>query len=105
MKHETNPHKAVMNIVKLAQNPGSRIGLSRIKEILVDREIGLTLLSDGPFRRIKLGYGDFEDKLERMSDVSTYLKEKAGLDAMESIDLTNINRIVVKPMVEAGAQV
>lgn len=100
MKHETNPHKAVMNIVKLAQKPGSRISFGRVKEILVDRETGLTLSTDGPFRHIQLGYGQYEEKIERMVEVSTFLEQKADLHDLDSIDLNNINRVVVKPQAE-----
>lgn len=103
MKHETNPHKAVMNIVKLAQDPDGRLPLSQIKQILVDREIGLTLLADGPVRSIRLGYGDYGPKLDRLFDVRDYLKKQAGLVNFDTIDLHHINRIVVKPMAaEAG---
>lgn len=105
MKLETNPHKAVMNIVKLAQRPGGRISLTQIKEILVDREIGLTLQTDGPFKQIKLGYGKYEEKLDRMVEVSKFLEQKAGLHNMESIDLNNLTHVVVKPMAEEEAQV
>lgn len=97
MKHETNPHKAVMNIVKLAQEPGGRIPLSKIKQILVDREIGLSLLAGFPFKNIKLGYGNYDEKINRMFEVSDYLKKKADLVDMDTIDLHQINRIVVKP--------
>jgi cell division protein FtsQ len=103
MKHETNPHKSVMNIVKLAQDPDGRLPLSQIKQILVDREIGLTLLSEGPARTIRLGYGDYDPKLDRLMDVRNYLKQQADLVIFDSIDLNHINRIVVKPMAaEAG---
>ncbi|MBU1170399.1 MAG: FtsQ-type POTRA domain-containing protein [Proteobacteria bacterium] len=103
MKHETNPHKAVMNIIKLAQEPDSRIPLSQIKEILVDREIGLTLLANGPFKHIKLGYGDYDKKINRLIEVSTYLKKKADLVDLDSIDLHQINRIVVKPTAQEAS--
>ncbi|MFA6009132.1 MAG: FtsQ-type POTRA domain-containing protein [Desulfobacteraceae bacterium] len=97
MKNETNPHKAVMNIIQIAKVPDCSLPLSQIKQILVDREIGLTLLTSGNIRTVKLGYGNYEEKVRRMGDVSKFLKEKAKLDEIDTLDLHNLERIVVKP--------
>ena len=97
MKNETNPHKAVMNIIQLAKVPDSSLPLSQIKQILVDREIGLTLLTSGSIRTVKLGYGDYGEKVRRLGEVSKFLKEKARLQEIDTLDLHNLERIVVKP--------
>lgn len=97
MKNETNPHKAVMNIIQIAKVRDCSLPLSQIKQILVDREIGLTLLTSGNIRTVKLGYGDYEEKVRRMGEVSKFLKEKAKLEEIDTLDLHNLERIVVKP--------
>lgn len=97
MKNETNPHKAVMNIIQIAKVPDCSLPLSQIKQILVDREIGLTLLTSGNIRTVKLGYGDYDKKVKRMGEVSKFLKEKAKLNEIDTLDLHNLERIVVKP--------
>lgn len=97
MKNETNPHKAVMNIIQIAKVPDCSLPISQIKQILVDREIGLTLLTSGNIRTVKLGYGDYEEKVRRLGEVSRFLKEKARLDEIDTLDLHNLERIVVKP--------
>ncbi len=97
MKNETNPHKAVMNIIQIAKVPDSSLPLSQIKQILVDREIGLTLLTSGSIRTVKLGYGEYGEKVRRLGEVSKFLKEKARLEEIDTLDLHNLERIVVKP--------
>ncbi len=97
MKHETSPHKAVMNIIQIAKVPDSSLPLSQIKQILVDREIGLTLLTSGHIRTVKLGYGDYTEKMRRLREVSRFLKEKARLEDIDTVDLLNLERIVIKP--------
>jgi cell division protein FtsQ len=97
MNKETNPHKAVMNIIRIAKVPDSSLPLSKIRQILVDREIGLTLLTSGNIRTVKLGYGDYEEKVRRLGEVSKFLKEKARLEEIDTLDLLNLERIVVKP--------
>ena len=97
MKNESNPHKAVMNIIKLAKAPDSGLPINQIKRILVDREIGLTLMTSGAAKIIKLGYDNYPDKIIRLNQVLKYLNEKAHVLNVDTIDLHNINRIVVKP--------
>ena len=99
MKNETNPHKAVMNIIQLAKGPETGLPLSQIKQILVDREIGLTLLTSGNIRTVKLGFENYEEKFRRMGEVSRFLKDKAKLEEINILDLQNLERIVVKPAV------
>jgi len=86
-----------MNIIQIAKVPDCSLPLSQIKQILVDREIGLTLLTSGSIRTVKLGYGDYEEKVRRMGEVSKFLKEKAKLNEIDTLDLHNLERIVVKP--------
>jgi hypothetical protein len=75
--------------------------LSQIKQILVDREIGLTLLTNGTAKTIKLGYDDYPEKIIRLNEVLKYLNEKAHVNSINTIDLHNINRIIIKPAVQA----
>ena len=73
-----------------------------IKKIQVDREIGLTVyIPDHETNRIKtvkLGYNDYSGKYSRLKNVLFYIKNRQYFSDFESIDLNNLNRIVVNPV-------
>jgi len=96
------PFDAVMNFLKLGKKPGGFLSNRLIKRVHVDREIGLTLhmpdLESDRIKTIKLGYHDYPDKIERLSAILFFLKRDKSIADFDSIDLNNINRIVVNPV-------
>ncbi|MBL7178716.1 MAG: FtsQ-type POTRA domain-containing protein [Desulfobacterales bacterium] len=95
------PFDAVINVLQLAQTPESVLPISFIKRIQVDRDIGLTIYApdfeSGLIKAIKIGYHDYPSKYAGLKDVLVYLKKRPEFSQLESIDLNNLNRIVVQP--------
>jgi len=104
VKGETRspPFDAVMNILQLGQKTESILPCSAIKNIQVDREIGLTIYAprfeSGRINSIKIGYHDYPSKYAGLENVLIYLKTRPEISRLESIDLNNLNRIVVHPV-------
>jgi cell division protein FtsQ len=99
------PFDSVMKILGLGQNSGSVLPCSLIKRIHVDREMGLTIYAFDHIREIKIGYNDYPNKYAMLEDVLFYLKKNGGFSRLESIDLNNLNRIVVNPAkIESAAK-
>ncbi len=95
-----NPFDAVMDVLMLGRSPGCTVPNSSIKEIRVDRKLGLTLYAYKEVKIIKLGYNKYSEKYTLLKKVMSYLKHKKNSDFHNfiSIDLNNLNRIVVNPV-------
>jgi cell division protein FtsQ len=92
------PFNAVMKILALGEEPKSILPYESIKRIDVDREMGLTIYAFDHIREIKIGYNDYPSKYEMLKDVLFYMKKNDSFSHLESIDLKNLNRIVVNPV-------
>ena len=104
-KSRSIPYNAVMNILELGQKPESVIPIKIINRIHVDREIGLTVYAFDRIKAIKIGYDDYTDKYAKLKNVLLFLKKGDGFSHLESIDLNNLNRIVVNPIrIESPAE-
>lgn len=90
--------KAVMDILELGRRPDAPLPLAMIKRIEVDREIGLTVSAfDGP-KTIRLGYGDYGVKIDRLERLIGYLKASGRFDEFAAIDLNSPERAVAVPV-------
>jgi cell division protein FtsQ len=96
-EHRSIPFNAVMNVLELGQKCKSVLPYELIKKIHVDREIGLTVYAFDRIKEIKIGYNDYPNKYDRLKNILAYLKERKGFSHLESIDLNNLNRIVIHP--------
>ncbi len=94
-------YDAVMDILKLGQKAGSPVSLGAIEKIHVDKEMGLTIYTGdcetSGLHEIKLGYNDYPKKYKSLKKVYLYLKKARGLSDFCSIDINNLNRIVLTP--------
>ena len=95
------------------------IPLHALRSIHVDREVGLTLYAflapcnlpatpafaseadrrtqaGGGVVAIKVGFGDYGSKYGRLRDVIPYLKKESGFLNVQSIDLNDSDRVVVR---------
>lgn len=103
-----NPFIAVMNILHMGNKPQSILPNITIKRIHVDKEIGITLYVHDRSEKIrperikpkmiKIGYGRYANKYDKLKEVTAYLKKKHNIMDFDSIDLINGNRIVVNPI-------
>jgi cell division protein FtsQ len=96
-KPRSIPFKAVMNVLELGQKSNSVLPYKLIKRIQVDREIGLTIYAFERIKVIKIGYNDYPNKYARLKNILAHLKKRRGFSHLKSIDLNNLNRIVVNP--------
>lgn len=92
------PFDAVMKVLALGQKSESILPYKSIKRIDVDREMGLTIYAFDHIKEIKIGYNDYPSKYAMLKDVLFYLEKEGGFSHLESIDLNNLNRIVVNPV-------
>ncbi len=70
--------------------------VSRVPEILLDRDVGALLTLKGTRLTIKLGFGNYGKKLKRLKDVMVYLQKKESLAEVQAIDLNSVNRVVLE---------
>jgi len=91
------PFNEVIKILHLGLKSDSILSINSIKRIDVDKQTGLTVNAHGRIKSIKLGYGNYPIKYERLKSIFVFLKERPDLKDFISIDLRNLNRIVLKP--------
>jgi len=89
--------KAVMAMLHLGKTGGSILPNKKIKRIDVDRELGLTLYTGDRVKTIKVGYDNYRKKLQKLGNVLLYIERRKRFSRLDSIDLNNINRIVITP--------
>lgn len=95
------PFDAVMKVLHMGTKPESVLPNRLIRKIEVDREIGLSIFApdfeSGRVKTIKIGYHDYPSKLAGLQNVMNYLKKKNKISRLDSIDLNDLDRIVVNP--------
>lgn len=97
-KSRNIPFNAVMDVLQLGQKTGSIIPNRLLKIIRVDRETGITLYAFSGIKAIKLGYNNYPDKYERLKNVLFYMEKGHMFSGFDTIDLNNLDRIVVSPV-------
>ena len=97
VKERSNPFDAVMDVLRLGQMAESVLPNKLIRQIMVDREIGITIYAFSKIKEIKLGYENYADKYDLLNKVLLYLKNINNFQDLVSIDLNNFNRVVVNP--------
>ena len=97
-------YASVMQVLRLGEKTGSILPNHEVKQISVDREIGLTLHAFSEAKVIKLGFEDFPAKYERLRSAMLYLNRNGRSFDYEAIDLNHANRIVVTPESPEGDQ-
>jgi cell division protein FtsQ len=94
-RERTTPFKAVMKVLRLGRQQGSILPNRSIRQIRVDRQIGLTLLAFDRIKTINLGYDDYDGKYHMLANLFSYLKHQQSGPDFDRIDLNNLNRVVV----------
>ncbi len=78
---------SVMELLNMGKNKTEVVTNNMIKAIEVDREVGVTLKIDAPVPTVKLGYGNYRTKYDRLEKILTYIKEHEDVPAMDALDL------------------
>ncbi|MFP4158102.1 MAG: cell division protein FtsQ/DivIB [Desulfobacterales bacterium] len=90
--------ESVMSVITRGKGSESVLPAERIKRIEVDRELGLTVITeDFPAEKIYMGFGGYENKYLRLSKIFSYLERRGASSRFEEIDLRYPDRIVAKP--------
>lgn len=92
------PLEAVMQVLTLGKQARSILSNRNIKQIRVDREIGITLEAFKQIKTIVLGYHNYPLKYAMLKNILIYRKQKRNFPDFDRVDLNNVNRIVVNPV-------
>ncbi len=93
---QSKPLKAVMDVLVLKEKIDRNIPQLSVKNILVDREIGVTLQTSGNIESILLGYGDYRIKYDKLKTICSFLNKRGQLRDVDSLNLVNPDRIILK---------
>lgn len=94
---ETEVCVSVLEILNIGRSATTVLPNTLIKNINVDREIGLTIETDGPVRTIQLGYGGYRKKYSRLEKILSYVEQDEEIEFIEALDLRNPDHIVARP--------
>ena len=99
-QHQLNsePFKAVMQVLQLGQKQGSILPIHQVRQISVDRQTGLTVYAFERVKAIYLGYSDYIRKYHMLADIFSYLRRQQSIIDFDRIDLGNLQRVVVNPI-------
>jgi cell division protein FtsQ len=95
---DSAPFKAVMQVLELGKKQGSILPNHLIRQISVDRQIGLTIFAFDGLKAISLGYSDYIGKYHMLAKLFSYLGGQRSIFDFDRIDLNNLQRIVVNPI-------
>jgi len=94
---------AVMEMLHLGQEADAFIPNKDIKNILVDKEVGLTLytkvhFADVKINAVRIGYKDYTAKLARLRMLINYLRRQNDVVEFDLLDMANLSRITARPI-------
>lgn len=96
---------SVMAVLGLDRKGHSVFNTRSIEQIQADRDLGLVLqIRDLPIKQVRLGYGNYGQKLRRLEKVLVYLENKEPSVEFEKMDLRNPDRIVARPAADKQSQ-
>lgn len=101
---DSTPFRAVMQVLELGQQQGSILPNHLIRQINVDRQIGLTIHAFDHLKAISLGYSDYIRKYHMLAELFSYLKRQRSIFDFDRVDLNNLQRIVVNPIKKESPQ-
>ncbi len=94
------PFEAVMQVLLMGKQTRGILTNRQIKHILVDREVGITLKVFKKMKTVVLGYHHYPLKFRMFQNILTYGKKRRSFPDFNRIDLNNVNRIVVNPVIQ-----
>jgi cell division protein FtsQ len=87
-----------LDVVKFKIEYENKFNQLKIKKIVTDREIGITVIPERYKFSIYIGFNKISEKFNKLFYVIKYLKQINKLDAVVSINLNSINRVIIKPV-------
>ncbi len=96
--NRTGPeYEAIRELIPMLGALTRKGGRFVVTGAFADPNTGLRLLTEGATRSIELGFGHFEKKIKRVNELFALLEKKINLTAVASIDVRDINSVVIKP--------
>ena len=95
---QNDPFEAVMQVLRLGRQTRGIMSNGNIRQIKVDREIGITLVAFKQMKTIVLGYYNYPLKFNMLKNILSYGKHRRSFPEFDRIDLNTVNRIVVNPV-------
>lgn len=93
----TPVQKALQELIPLLGELTGKDGRFVVTRVVADPLTGLRLLTEGATQRIDLGFDQYNLKLKRVNELFDLLEQKVNLTAVASIDVNDINSVVIKP--------
>ncbi len=95
---------AVLSLLEIGLNPSSIVSNKQITKIQVDKKTGITIYAAGPILEVnvnslRIGFKDIPEKLTRLEKILSFLKNNKMVHGIDWIDLDQINRVVVNPLI------
>lgn len=99
----TKGMQAVMQLLRLSRETTSPLPYARIRDIAVDREIGISVTLRESRRTIRLGFGNYRAKCAVLDRLTARFGSDPRLADCKMIDLYDINRIVITRAPDSAA--
>ena len=98
---------AVLSLLNIGKNDTAVLPNRRIRRIKVDRESGITIYTTQPIENVTvnaifIGYEDYPEKFVRLKKIITYFKTSRQNQGIDWIDLHQMNRVVVTPLMASS---
>lgn len=89
--------EAVLEVLRMGRKTSSFLPIRQIRQIHMDRELGLTLDAFDPSLLIQIGYEHYPQKYQNLNRILDYLKKENAQIQVSAIDLRDLDEIVVTP--------
>ncbi len=95
------PFVSLLSVLAIAQKDEGPLSLSQLERIDVDRDLGITLHTDGIVETARIGFGRFPEKYARIDRLLAYLNRQPSDPALKILEIESDDRIVAGPFPEA----
>lgn len=95
---------AVLSLLEIGLSPSSIVSNKQITKIHVDKKTGITIYAQGPIlevhvNSVRIGFKDFPEKLARLGKILSFFKDNKMVHGIDWIDLHQMNRVIVNPLI------
>ncbi len=98
-RDESKGLSAVISILRIVKTRYRGISTFPVSHIDVDRDLGLTLTMDGSIKSVFIGYQEYESKYRKIEEVINFIKTSEQFSDIEAMDISSLNRVVIRPSV------
>jgi len=94
---QTAPFGVLMQVLQVAEADDGALSMDRLEKIDVDGQLGVTLHASGPVKRVRIGFGKYEEKYRRVERLLAALDRRPEDPALEIMAVGSDQRIVAGP--------